>query len=81
MLRPQISGLDELRDHLVWKRNDFTHLLSPRFLRPALGPCNHCAKGDRLRGGGFGALFCLHGRLMIAGASGHQATQQPVINS
>jgi hypothetical protein len=37
MLRPQISGLDEFRDHLPWKRNDFTHLLSARFLRPAPG--------------------------------------------
>ena len=49
MLRSQISGLDEFRDHLVGKRNAFAHLLSPRFLRPALGPCNRCAKGDRLR--------------------------------
>ena len=49
MLRPQISGLDQFHDHLVGKRNAFAHLLSPRFLRPALGPCNRCAKGDRLR--------------------------------
>jgi hypothetical protein len=27
MLGPQISGLDEFRDHLVGKRNAFTHLL------------------------------------------------------
>jgi hypothetical protein len=27
MLRPQISGLDQFRDHLVGKRNAFAHLL------------------------------------------------------
>jgi hypothetical protein len=31
MLWPQISGLDEFRDHLVGKRNAFVHLASPRF--------------------------------------------------
>ena len=52
MIRPQISGLDQFRDHLVGKRNDFAHLLwSALYVDRHGKPCNLCAKGDKLRGG------------------------------